>query len=181
VCRPVTSFGAALGDIMPDAYGNLLGIEDFTDGLRIRLVSYLNPDVVAGFRASSDAPWPWAAVNVRSDNEGWSLFTVRRLIPKGWQVPNAFALETSTILGDGNPGLLTWFDDKMVLLSAQDWRGSLVCTVDMLDGGCWFALNNQDRSRVLDVSHGRTDKYTPLIPFKWNGGDNQRWRAEIVK
>jgi hypothetical protein len=169
-----------LGDIMPDANGNLLGIEEFHDGLRIRLVSAIDANMVAGFHQTRDSPAPWAAVNLRSDNEAWSFFTIRRRLPRGRDVPNAFALETPYIL-NGNPGLLAWVDGGMSMVTADDWRGSIVFTVDMLDGGCWFALNNQDRSRVLDVDHGRTDRYTHLLAFKWNGGDNQRWRAEIVK
>jgi hypothetical protein len=54
-------------------------------------------------------------------------------------------------------------------------------TVDMLDGGHWFALNNHDKSYVVDVAESNTSRNARLLAFKWNGGDNQRWRAEIVR
>ena len=52
-------------------------------------------------------------------------------------------------------------------------------TVDFVDG-CWFALNTCDRVLVMDIMQSRTDEGTPIIGFGWNGGNNQRWRAEML-
>jgi Ricin-type beta-trefoil lectin domain-like len=46
--------------------------------------------------------------------------------------------------------------------------------------GRWFALNNDNHSYVVDVQGGATADNTPVLSWKWNGGDNQIWRAEIV-
>lgn len=51
--------------------------------------------------------------------------------------------------------------------------------VDMVDR-CWFALNNQARTRVADVAHGNTAHGSAVVSWPWNGGENQKWRAQIV-
>lgn len=48
---------------------------------------------------------------------------------------------------------------------------TMVCD-DVGDG--YTAINNHDRSRVFDDRASRSDG--TIIPFPWNGGDNQRWR-----
>jgi hypothetical protein len=54
-------------------------------------------------------------------------------------------------------------------------------TVDMLDGGCWFALNSVDRRRVVDVQYGEARAGAELLAYPWNGGDNQKWRAQLME
>lgn len=57
-------------------------------------------------------------------------------------------------------------------------KDHLIFTGDLLDPAPWFALNNNEHDKVVDVDHGRTDENTPVIGFPWNGGDNQKWRME---
>ena len=42
------------------------------------------------------------------------------------------------------------------------------------------AINNHDKSHVLDVDRGRSDAGTPVIAFPWNGGPNQVWWVEAL-
>lgn len=48
---------------------------------------------------------------------------------------------------------------------------AMVC--DDCDNG-YTAINNHDRTRVFDDAGGKSDGL--ILPFQWNGGDNQRWR-----
>jgi hypothetical protein len=48
---------------------------------------------------------------------------------------------------------------------------AMVC--DDVDNG-YTAINNHDRTRVFDDAGGKPDGM--ILPWKWNGGDNQRWR-----
>lgn len=48
---------------------------------------------------------------------------------------------------------------------------AMVC--DDCDNG-YTAINNHDRTRVFDDAGSKSDGL--ILPFQWNGGDNQRWR-----
>jgi hypothetical protein len=48
---------------------------------------------------------------------------------------------------------------------------AMVC--DDCDDG-YTAINNHDRTRVFDDAGGNADGQ--ILPFQWNGGNNQRWR-----
>ena len=48
-----------------------------------------------------------------------------------------------------------------------------VVIFDGLDGG-FVAINNHDRSHVMDKSQDRNQQPF-VIPFRWNGGWNQQW------
>lgn len=72
-------------------------------------------------------------------------------------------------------------DDAMRLVSEQNSHGqSTLFTIDDLDPSPWFALNNADKSRVADISQSFMVNNRYVISFPWNGGDNQKWRVEVV-
>lgn len=47
-------------------------------------------------------------------------------------------------------------------------------------GAGLVAINNVNKSLVFDVRGGNTAVGTPVIPYGWNGGANQRWRFNTV-
>ncbi len=163
---------------MPDAFGNLLGIQDFTLYRQIRLHSYLDPDVVLacplGGRvyvhhlSKGQAPEQTILVIQPLRNNSFCLTVGKYGPPLIWVSYNAG-------LKYGGVNIVPRVGNAVV--SSPD---EIIFTVDMLDGSCWFALNNHDRTRVADVSKSDTTEGNPIIGFEWNGGDNQRWRAQIV-
>jgi len=46
---------------------------------------------------------------------------------------------------------------------------------DVGDG--YVAINNHDKSRVLDVRGGNRTAGASIFAWPWNGGENQRWRV----
>lgn len=48
--------------------------------------------------------------------------------------------------------------------------------IDALDGP-YFALNNNDKNRVVDILQSNTGEGARIEAYPWNGGDNQWWRA----
>lgn len=53
-------------------------------------------------------------------------------------------------------------------------------TIDDLNPSPWFALNNHDKSKVVDVREELMYDGNYIICFPWNGGGNQKWRFEQV-
>jgi Ricin-type beta-trefoil lectin domain-like len=47
-------------------------------------------------------------------------------------------------------------------------------------GAGLVAINNVDKSLVFDVQGGNPALGTPVVPYKWNGGANQRWRFNAI-
>jgi hypothetical protein len=162
---------------MPDSNGNLLGIEDFTPGLRIRLVSYLDPDVVM---ACGGPTGDRACVHRLSNGSGGDAGVFQVGVPE----PGFFQLLVSNF--DPFTEYLQWQQntlDDATLIGLYDWDPANPLSwfaVDMLDGGVWFALNNSTREAVADVNGSQTFEGAPVTGWDWNGGDNQRWRAQIV-
>ena len=160
---------------MPDAHGNLLGIHEFTDGRKIRLHSGLGGgDLVFWFGMEE-----WPKLHSLNDGEARpdTVLTIEARPENG-----AFRLFQRDRMGDHALRLI-WrdnmigreYDDRY----QPDHKDQF--TVDMLDGGCWFALNNLMRSRVFDVEYGEARAGARIIAWEWNGGANQRWRAQIVE
>lgn len=56
-----------------------------------------------------------------------------------------------------------------------------IFTIDDLDPSPWFALNNFEKSRVVDVRRSEMYDGNHILSFPWNGGDNQKWRAEVIQ
>jgi|APAra7269097235_1048549.scaffolds.fasta_scaffold01420_12 hypothetical protein len=172
-----------------DAYGNLTDLSEFANGRRLRLISYMDPDIAFGLHAAR----PSGGSGFMGEVETLALeyfIGVRRMSlgDDGATVLVAEAAPGGTFtLGWGaDPGcLLIWGDGGFSLsndrVPMDDMSGdpSTRFTIDFVDG-CWFALNNPDHDRVADIAGEHTDERTPIIPWSWNGGSNQIWRAEAV-
>lgn len=91
-------------------------------------------------------------------------------------VPNGFSLRW---LGNEGPAQLRLgFCDEgdSLRLSAEFYAAF---TTDYLDD-TWFALNNWDHSLVADIDRENIADGVRIISYPWHGGDNQKWRAEVV-
>lgn len=163
-----------------DAYGNLTSDDEFLTGRRIRLISYLDPDVALG---------------VIGNENGWSDAGVHRL-------SNGSTDETIFIAGvaEGSKSrmfYLAWVSDPYQALSMEGNAAGglrLVPISPSDDGdptyypefqaqwqnGCWFVLSAFGTSQVVDICKSGTAEKTPVIAFQANGGANQTWRAQDV-
>jgi hypothetical protein len=93
-------------------------------------------------------------------------------------VPNGFSLRWGAD-EDGGPGQLRLgFGDQgdPLRLSAQFYSAF---TTDYLDD-TWFALNNRDHSQVADIDGDNIGDGVRILSYPWHGGDNQKWRVEVV-
>lgn len=163
-----------------DAYGNLTSIDEFSGNKRIRLISYLDPDVALGVFP----PTP--------DSSGWSVAAVHRLSAgSGGQTlmrVNALGRSAFSLAWDGDTSqYLSWegtASDQLVLEQlTQPQDGDHIAppefAVDFVEQ-CWFALNDPYHGAVVDISESGTGEGNPVISFSWNGGANQIWRAQWV-
>jgi hypothetical protein len=158
---------------MPDAYGNLLSQDEFANGVCVRFHSYLDSEnLVLGLVLNgafihnlANGPLP-----------DYTIFTCD-------QTDGGFVLSLQQA-EFGGPRM-NWYpsDSPEFLLVENNMQGyyesQFVFTVDMVEGP-WFALNNDDHSRVADVKQSNTAEGSDVIAFAWNGGANQIWRAQIV-
>jgi len=186
---------------MPDAAGNLYK-EDFLDQTVVRFVSYLDPDVVLACAFTGNAYVHRLSNGPHAPDQDDSLFRIgtlqnpngRPAAPDGFFYLHPMCQDyiPRAEYYDEDPTMMVLAcsivsDDDSVdgsLLSAVDWQAHFyhpeeLFTVDMVDG-CWFALNNHDRSAVADVNGSGTAEGNTISGWSWNGGDNQRWRAEPV-
>lgn len=174
-----------------DASGNLDNWADFTQGMKIRLVSYLNPDVVFGVKYETVPSAPGMMVGVKAevqrlsvDSHALSELTVFMVygdwLQLVWYPPD----------GSGDAYPLYWTDERGRQIDMNDpffapqdeddnerTHDMQACAIDFVDG-CWFALNNWDRSMVADVYESGTTSGNQIVSWPWNGGANQIWRAQ---
>ena len=206
---------------MPDAYGNLTSIEDFTTDRPFRFISYLDPDIVLAC-ATDRGPYVHRLSTATTwfnslDQSVFCTGSYTRLLGAATAEPGHFFLLPAAIDQDPAhpehvalarayvqeyPMQLTWWEFETeaevpvpyvpvavpvehikrgglsMALDAKPLRERMF-TVDFVDG-CWFALNTYDRRMVVDIAGGATAEGSPIILFPWNGGDNQRWRAELL-
>ena len=171
---------------MPDDYGNLLGIGDFTTGLEVRFHSYLDSEhlVLACAENSScrlhdlRAGPAWLDSLFRIEARAGGLFGI--WLPGNWDQLQVLA-RTEAGHGTISRQQIRIDSHHTRLFPTPDAPASRNFAVDMLDGGCWFALNNATREGVFDVAYGRAEAGADVQLYPWNGGNNQRWRAQITK
>lgn len=176
-----------------DAYGNLTQLSEFSNNRRIRLISYMDPDIAMGVHATLnpppviESPIPFVrpkfltqfGVQRLSLGDPESSVFVAAMMP---DTPELFSLgwagDLDCVLewGGGTLGIRDNYAPFMVM---SDGGQTCQFTVDFVDG-CWFALNLPDRSQVVDIYEDRTEDRTPIILYPWHGGANQIWRAEAV-
>jgi hypothetical protein len=166
-----------------DAYGNITDISEFAGGRRVRFVSYLNPKVNIG--VSDSAPLTQPALVTTQSLDDSTVFCAQT------ESPGRFSLISQAFWRR----YVTWDPDDHDRLTVQDVGAAPIFTVDFVDG-CWFALNNASKDRVVDVYRGTENGGTwdtggdgqrppfyatiPIIAFAWNGGANQIWRANTT-
>ena len=85
----------------------------------------------------------------------------------------------------GNPGLLlqhidtgfflTFGGDSMQVQPLVPNGVEFYIVLDDVGDG-FVAINNHDGSYVVDANGDTPDVGALITPWKWNGGDNQRWR-----
>lgn len=153
---------------MPDQFGNLNSLADFTTGRRIRFISYLGPDLALACKSTV------AYIHHLSVNGDFTVFTITKT-SEGFGLNNHADLGWwSNDDGRGHSGVYVGYPNHMV---TQPYDYGF--TVDFVNG-VWFALNNHDHTRVVDVKESDTTEGNQVIGFEWNGGDNQIWRAQLV-
>lgn len=157
---------------MPDANGNLIGIGDFVNGRRIRFHSALDSArLVLALRGDLGGCVQHLPDQLRID----TIFEIFGAENGHFRLRT---LKSAELIWDhtprGTPTALNWYGPG----HGTDWI-DFRFTVDMVDR-CWFALNRADRSVVADVDRSRTADGTRVLAWTWNGGENQKWRAQIV-
>lgn len=176
-----------------DAYGNLTTQDEFSDGHRIRLVSYLDPDISLGLHASRPGQQNARDLMAYSVGVGWSDYEdTTTLLASSAGRPVVEGQEQFFNLSwaddpwlqdhpDSPKSSLKWMDGQFEMTNAAHYDGTAETgfCVDFVEG-CWFALNNVFRNRVVDIRESRRDRNTPIISFPWNGGHNQIWRAQKI-
>lgn len=176
-----------------DAYGNLTELSEFSNNRRIRLISYMDPDLAMGVHATLNEQPPNDPIPLVqpkyatrfglrrvSGNEADATVFVAGLAETGDMFNLAWARDLNCVVEWGeDDGVLGLRDNYAPFMIMSDNGSTAHFTVDFVDG-CWFALNIPDRSRVVDVYEERTDDLTSLILYPWHGGANQIWRAEAV-
>jgi hypothetical protein len=162
-----------------DAYGNLTSQDEFSGGRRIRLISYLGPDIALGVTAADitgplGIPMVEATVGVHHLSTGDPARTVliANAVSGGFSLAPGEAPDTFLIAGD-TVGVAA---PNSLAIQAG---GPPVFTVQFVDG-CWFTLGPQGEGDVFDIPASVTTEGTNVLCFPLNGGQNQTWRAEVV-
>lgn len=171
-----------------DAYGNLTSQDEFANGRRIRLISYLGPDLALGAPAQMvngplNVPCVEGSVSLHHLSAGDPAETVLianavsggfSLSPSG--APTAFLVAT-------DPLPPTWSAQPISLMApevADEEGGPPAFAVQFVES-CWFTIGPPGTGMVFDVREGATDEGTQVSGFTLNGGQNQIWRAEVVQ
>ena len=124
----------------------------------------------------------------------WPAFYLHSLA-MGGPAPSQTIFEVDEVGPDGGfqlflrnlPGVsdmkITWYwpDHCSLALNPayMDSGDDDVFRIDSL-GDPWFALNNEGKSRVVDVYDSQLAENAQVDAFTWNGGDNQWWRAVVL-
>jgi hypothetical protein len=165
-----------------DPASNLTTVWEFNNNYTLRLVSYIDPDVVLG------------GFPPDADSQGYRCARVYRLSsgidPKysllwAWCPQPAYPYWIFIGPNDDHDQALSWSTNAndMMLLASIRYPPSPTPDFTMrpdflVDGQCWFALNDSWLNHVADISESGTAQGNPIIKFTWNNGTNQIWRAE---
>jgi hypothetical protein len=142
----------------------------------VRFISYLDPDVVLGgkiYEGSSPQTYECCVQRLSKNANDSTGFWVE-------QVGDAYRFKWAA-----NPlRYLSWFNGpyhSAVLLDPFSQNYSdVLCKIDPVKDGNWFALNHSDKDFVLDCYGSDTTVGNRCGAWAWNGGDNQIWRTETV-
>lgn len=162
-----------------DANGNLTSQDEFSGGRRIRLISYLGPDIALGVTAADvtvlGIPMVEATVGVHHLSTGDPARTllIANAVNGGFSLSPSEAPDNFLIAGD-TVGVAA--PDSLVIKAG----GPPVFTVQFVQG-CWFTLGPQGEGDVFDIPASVTTEGTNILCFPLNGGENQTWRAELFQ
>lgn len=159
---------------MPDAYGNLLGQDEFANRVRVRFHSYLDSENLVLALGDGGAFLYNLANGPRPDITSFCCT----------QTDGGFHMCLTDTYGISVGGMLWWPLPSPAMLALETplsgYRPEqFIFTIDMVQSP-WFALNNHDHSFVADVDKSATSQGTSILAWGWNGGANQIWRAQVV-
>ncbi|HEY1753149.1 MAG TPA: hypothetical protein VGG29_17970 [Caulobacteraceae bacterium] len=166
-----------------DANGNLTDLSEFDGSRRIRLVSYMDENLaVGGFGGGLGGWYKLGIHHLSAGNPDQTLFLANGAGPGAFSL--AWVAAPGNYVsweGQGSDGALLLEplaanNDPHPVGQDGDRIPLPQFTVDFVDGP-WFALNDTRKDNVFDCSGSGQDEGNPIIPYHWNGGDNQRWRA----
>jgi|GEM_PF-1146385 len=164
-----------------DAYGNLTTQAEFSGGRHIRLISYLGQDCAIGATGTIEPgvmgiPMlvsPQVGLHHLSAGDPQRTVFIANACPGGFTLSRA-ADPRQQLAWGGERQSLTLANAEVSGIAVQP-----VFIVEFVDG-VWFNLRTQDGSLVVDCAGGDTNEGQPLLAWEGNGGDNQKWRAEMV-
>lgn len=151
---------------------------NLSPGNTVRFHSYMNSDVVLGLQEDPG-----------SNHSAWSTL-VRR--PSSFGVSNQTAFHVEAADGGfrlrwlGLGHYLLWWDPRHPLQAMEAgnavrfYNTQTIFTYDAVEDGNWFALNNHNKTYVLDVAGLIQEPGTQILSWPWNGGVNQIWRTELL-
>lgn len=147
-------------------------------GQRVRFHSKLNDSIVlaaapTGYPTCSahyvqDGPAPEATLfEVEVDGDGLFQLFLRN-------VPGEADFQLMWYWPPGHGGSCMLAPNSLI-----DYGDDMRFRMDPL-GDPWFALNNFNGRRVVDLFGSETYRGAEINAWTWNGGDNQWWRAELA-
>lgn len=160
-----------------DAFGNLTEEWEFSGDRRLRLISYLDPDVSIGVFPPDGR---LCVHRISGASPEISIFTARP-----WQSRGVMGAGFCLVSYRSKTALDGW---RTLPQSDQawvyEWTPSLInpdstpdeLIVKFVDG-CWFQLKNPRQRLVVDCGSSDISEGNPILFWEENGGDNQKWRA----
>ena len=150
------------------------------NGQKVRFFTKLNgvsgDEFVLGARFG--APWPaffLHSLAMGGPAPSQTLFEVDCVQPDG-----GFQLFLRNVPGTADMKITWYWPDHCMLAlnpSFMDSGNDDVFRIDALTDP-WFALNNEGKSRVVDVYDSTLSENAQVDAWTWNGGDNQWWRVQ---
>lgn len=169
-----------------DAYGNLTSQDEFSNGRRIRLISYLGPDLALGAPAQMvndplNVPCVEGSVSLHHLSAGDPAETVliANAVSGGFSLSPSGAPAAFLVAQDPLPP--TWAAQPITLMApevANEEGGPPAFAIQFVEG-CWFTIGQA--GMVFDVCESGSAEGTQILGFGLNGGQNQIWRAEVVQ
>ncbi len=153
-----------------------------TPGARVRFISYLNPDCILGATGSEFGTKPNNAVlkNLSTTNNSTTIWAIEAGVDGLFKVRWTQEKDSYLKSMGGLSPMLIGSDLSLVRTLKGEFSKMGMFRADPVKDGNWFALNQYDGNRVMDVRGSSTAAGTQILSYPWNGGDNQIWRTELV-
>lgn len=153
-----------------------------TPGARVRFISYLNPDCILGATGSEWGHRTNNPVlkNLSTTNNSTTIWVIEAGVDGLFKVRWPQESDSYLRFMGGRMPMVICPDPSLPRTLKGEFSKMGMFRADPVKDGNWFALNQYDGEKVMDVSGCSTAAGTPIIAFPWNGGDNQIWRTELV-